>query len=237
MRRSTKKIGICLVMTITMMMGLVACGKNGDSDTNPTTEIATENTTENNAAEDAGSNDAPVENGNDTSVENGNDASVENGNDTQDVTEDTKESKYSTIYEWTTPDNTIKTYAFVSLDGTTSDNVVMYNGTHKVNFTITVPYDVGAKAGERDDHIGLSNKDNTIAVKYYWDVTPTDTASVVESDDADYDKMITNNQFRYYFPNDYDENLIMQWYHDIEIVDDAKAQEIIDTIIDENSNQ
>ena len=47
MRRSTKKIGICLVMTITMMMGLVACGKNGDSDTNPTTEIATENTTEN----------------------------------------------------------------------------------------------------------------------------------------------------------------------------------------------
>ena len=232
MRRSTKKIGICLVMTITMMMGLVACGKNGDSDTNPTTEIATENTTENtttenntaenNTAEDAGSNDA----------------SVENGKDTQDVTEDTKESKYSTIHEWTTPDNTIKTYAFVSLDGTTSDNVVMYNnGTHKVNFTITVPYNVGAKAGEYDDHITLANKDNTMAIKYYWDVTPTDTASVVESDDADYDKMITNNQFRYYFPNDYDENLIMQWYHDIEIVDDAKAQEIIDTIIDENSNQ
>ena len=224
MRRSTKKIGICLVITITMMMGLVACGngKNGDSDTNQTTEIATENTTiESNTAEDAGSNDT----------------SVENGNDTQDVTEDTKESKYSTIYEWTTPDNTIKTYAFVSPDGTTSDNVVMYNGTHKVNFTITVPYNVGAKAGERDDHIGLSNKDNTIAVKYYWDVTPTETASVVESDDADYDKMITNNQFKYYFPNDYDENIIMQWYHDIEIIDDAKAQEIVDTIIDENSNQ
>ena len=224
MRRSTKKTGICLVITITMMMGLVACGngKNGDSDTNQTTEIATENTTiESNTAEDAGSNDT----------------SVENGNDTQDVTEDTKESKYSTIYEWTTPDNTIKTYAFVSPDGTTSDNVVMYNGTHKVNFTITVPYNVGAKAGERDDHIGLSNKDNTIAVKYYWDVTPTETASVVESDDADYDKMITNNQFKYYFPNDYDENIIMQWYHDIEIIDDAKAQEIVDTIIDENSNQ
>ena len=224
MRRSTKKTGICLVITITMMMGLVACGngKNGDSDTNQTTEIATENTTiESNTAEDAGSNDT----------------SVENGKDTQDVTEDTKESKYSTIYEWTTPDNTIKTYAFVSPDGTTSDNVVMYNGTHKVNFTITVPYNVGAKAGERDDHIGLSNKDNTIAVKYYWDVTPTETASVVESDDADYDKMITNNQFKYYFPNDYDENIIMQWYHDIEIIDDAKAQEIVDTIIDENSNQ
>ena len=62
MRRSTKKIGICLVMTITMMMGLVACGKNGDSDTNPTTEIATENTTENNTAEDAGSNDAGTRN-------------------------------------------------------------------------------------------------------------------------------------------------------------------------------
>ena len=217
MRNSTKKIGICLVMTITMMMGLVACGKNGDSDTTPTTEIATENTTESNTAEDAGSNDA----------------SVENGQDTQDVTEDTKESQYSTIYEWTSPDNTIKTYAFVSLDGTTSDNVVMYNGTHKVNFTVTVPYDIGAKAGERDDYIGLSNKDNTMAIKYYWDVTPTETASVVESDDADYDKMITNNQFKYYFPNDYDENIIMQWYHDIEIIDDAKAQEIVDSILNQ----
>ena len=217
MRNSTKKIGICLVMTITMMMGLVACGKNGDSDTTPTTEVATENTTESNTAEDAGSKDA----------------SVENGKDTQDVTEDTKESQYSTIYEWTSPDNTIKTYAFVSLDGTTSDNVVMYNGTHKVNFTVTVPYDIGAKAGERDDYIGLSNKDNTMAIKYYWDVTPTDTASVVESDDADYDKMITNNQFKYYFPNDYDENLIMQWYHDIEIIDDAKAQEIVDSILNQ----
>ena len=217
MRNSTKKIGICLVMTITMMMGLVACGKNGDSDTTPTTEIATENTTESNTAEDAGSNDA----------------SVENGKDTQDVTEDTKESQYSTIYEWTSPDNTIKTYAFVSLDGTTSDNVVMYNGTHKVNFTVTVPYDIGAKAGERDDYIGLSNKDNTMAIKYYWDVTPTETASVVESDDADYDKMITNNQFKYYFPNDYDENLIMQWYHDIEIIDDARAQEIVDSILNQ----
>ena len=217
MRNSTKKIGICLVMTITMMMGLVACGKNGDSDTIPTTEVATENTTESNTAEDAGSKDA----------------SVENGKDTQDVTEDTKESQYSTIYEWTSPDNTIKTYAFVSLDGTTSDNVVMYNGTHKVNFTVTVPYDIGAKAGERDDYIGLSNKDNTMAIKYYWDVTPTDTASVVESDDADYDKMITNNQFKYYFPNDYDENLIMQWYHDIEIIDDAKAQEIVDSILNQ----
>ena len=217
MRNSTKKIGICLVMTITMMMGLVACGKNGDSDTTPTTEVATENTTESNTAEDAGSNDA----------------SVENGQDTQDVTEDTKESQYSTIYEWTSPDNTIKTYAFVSLDGTTSDNVVMYNGTHKVNFTVTVPYDIGAKAGERDDYIGLSNKDNTMAIKYYWDVTPTDTASVVESDDADYDKMITNNQFKYYFPNDYDENIIMQWYHDIEIIDDAKAQEIVDSILNQ----
>ena len=217
MRNSTKKIGICLVMTITMMMGLVACGKNGDSDTTPTTEVATENTTESNTAEDAGSNDA----------------SVENGQDTQDVTEDTKESQYSTIYEWTSPDNTIKTYAFVSLDGTTSDNVVMYNGTHKVNFTVTVPYDIGAKAGERDDYIGLSNKDNTMAIKYYWDVTPTETASVVESDDADYDKMITNNQFKYYFPNDYDENIIMQWYHDIEIIDDAKAQEIVDSILNQ----
>ena len=222
MRNSTKKIGICLVMTITMMMGLVACGKNGDSDTTPTTEVATENTTENttiesNTAEDAGSNDA----------------SVENGQDAQDVTEDTKESKYSAGYEWISPDNTIKTYAFVLLDGTTSDNIVMYNGTHKVNFTVTVPYNVGAKAGEHDDHITLSNKDNTIAIKYYWDVTPTETASVVESDDTDYDKMITNDQFKYYFPNDYDENLIMQWYHDIEIIDDAKAQEIVDSILNQ----
>ena len=214
MKKMKKNNKLIVWMMMVMMMGLVACGKNGDSDTTPTT---TETTTE---AVETTTNE----------VVTGNDASVENG-------KDTKESKYSTIHEWTTPDNTIKTYAFVSPDGTTSDNVVMYNGTHKVNFTITVPYDVGARASEYDDHITLGNRDNTIAIKYYWDVTPTDTALVVESDDADYDKMITNNQFRYYFPNDYDENLIMQWYHDIEIVDDAKAQEIVDTIIDENSNQ
>ena len=217
MKKMKKNNKLIVWMMMVMMMGLVACGKNGDSNTNPTT---TETTTE------------VVETTTDEVVT-GNDASVENGQDTQDVTEDTKESQYSTIYEWTSVDNTIKTYAFVSLDGTTSDNVVMYNGTHKVNFTVTVPYDVGAKAGERDDYIGLSNKDNTMAIKYYWDVTPTDTASVVESDDADYDKMITNNQFKYYFPNDYDENLIMQWYHDIEIVDDAKAQEIVDSILNQ----
>lgn len=210
MRNSIKKIfGLCLAMT--MIFSLVACG---DSDTEKKNTKEVEVTTES-----AGSNDA---------IEDVTSSEVT----TEDVSKNDKgtiDYKYEVGREWTSPDKTIVTWAFESLDGTYSDCVITYNGTHKVNFVVTGPLDLAQKANEHDDLglINITNNDNTIAIQYFWDVEPTNIVET-ESDDSDYAKMITNGQFKYYYTDDKDAENIRQWFHDIEIIDDAEAQSRID---------
>ena len=209
MRNSIKKIfGFCLVAT--MMFSLVACG---DSDTEKKNTKEVEVTTES-----AGSNDA---------IEDVTSSEVT----TEDVSKNDKETidyKYERGAEWTSSNKTIVTWAFESLDGTYSDCITTYNGTHKINFAFSGPIDMAQRANEFDDHITIANSTNTIVVKYYWDVEPTDIVET-ESDDSDYVKMVTNGQFKYYYTDDKDAENIRQWFHDIEIIDDAETQSRIDT--------
>ena len=208
MKKNNKMI-FGIMMAVVMMLGLVACGKDGSSDTTPTT---TETTTE------------AVETTTDEVVTN-NDATEVT---TETTTEEVVEAKYKEYGYFDSPDGTMKIHHFVSIDGTTSYNIVEYNGTSKVNFAFTGPADMGTCASEIGDHITISTKANDIAIKYYWDTT-AGANEENDSDDSDYVRMLTNGQFKYYFTDYNDSNDIGMWFVEIQILEDGEVQNAIDT--------
>lgn len=212
MKKNNKMI-FGIMMAVVMMMGLVACGKDGSSDTTPTTTEATtvEVTTE------------AVETTTDEVVE-GNSANDTEAT-TEATTEEVVEAKYSKSTIGQDVTGSIKIYTYVA--NGQSDNIVVYSGKGKGNFKFSGVEDIGIKSNEFDDHITFTNDANTMALKYYWDVEPTNN-TLIESDDSDYAMMLTNGQFKYYYTDYNDESNVSQWFVDIQVIDDGEVQNIID---------
>lgn len=215
MKKNVKMMVVFMVVTV-MMFSLVACGTKSDSDTTvATTESVVDTTDENTTKED---------------IVNGND---KGDSDTEEVTTETTtetevEKKYRKAGVFENSDGSIKTYAYESLDGTYSDNIVVFDdGTHKVNFTIASSSDIGAIAGVKENRFFITNSSNTIAIKYFWDEEPGEIRDD-PSDDPDYVRCVSNGQFKYYYTDTDDLGTINQWFIEIEILDDATAQERID---------
>jgi len=210
MKKNNNKMIFGIMMAVIMMLGLVACGKDGSSDTTPTT---TETTTE------------AVETTTDEVVTN-NDATEVT---TETTTEEVVEAKYKEYGYFDSPDGTMKIHHFVSIDGTTSYNIVQYNGVKKANIAFTGPADMGFKAKEYADmgFIVITNEDNSIAFEYLWDATPGANEEN-DSDDSDYVRMLTNGQFKYYFTDYADSNDIGMWFVEIQMLEDDEVQNAID---------
>ena len=141
-----KKKILLFALTPSMMFAMVGCGKDNDSNSTPTTTEATvvETTTEDVTTTEEVNTETTTE----TEVE--------------------KKNRRAGVYE--NSDGSIKTYAYESLDGTYSDNIVVFDdGTHKVNFTIASSSDIGAIAGVEENFMGITNSENTFAIEYFWD--------------------------------------------------------------------
>ena len=214
MKKKNNKMIFGIMMALVMMLGLVACGKDGSSDTTPTTEVAT--TTE------------AVETTTEEVVE-GNSANNTEAT-TEATTEEVAEAKYKEYGYYDSPDGTMRIHHFVAIDGKTSYNIVQYNGTRKANIAFTGPADMGTKAKEYADNgfIVITNKDNSIAFEYLWDATPGANEEN-DSDDSDYVRMLTNGQFKYYFTDYNDSNDIGIWFVEIQMLEDDEVQNAIDT--------
>ena len=199
-----KKKILLFALTSSMMFAMVGCGKDNDSNSTPTTTEATvvETTTE--------------------------DVTTTEEVTTETTTETEVEKKYRRAGVYENSDGSIKTYAYESLDGTYSDNIVVFDdGTHKVNFTIASSSDIGAIAGVEENFMGITNSENTFAIEYFWDEEPGEIRDD-PSDDPDYARCVSNGQFKYYYTDTDDLGTINQWFIEIEILDDATAQSMID---------
>lgn len=214
MKKNVKMMVVFMVVTV-MMFSLVACGTKSDSDTTVATTESVVDTTNENTKED-------IVDGNDKG-----DSGTEEVT-TETTTETEVEKKYRKAGVFENSDGSIKTYAYESLDGTYSDNIVVFDdGTHKVNFAIAGPSDIGAIAGVKENRFFITNSSNTIAIKYFWDEEPGEIRDD-PSDDPDYARCVSNGQFKYYYTDTDDLGTINQWFIEIEILDDATAQERID---------
>lgn len=118
---------------------------------------------------------------------------------------------------------------FIHLDDKTmSDCVVLFSVDGTSNYTNAFywegPSEIGASAKVYDEDIALFNKENTSIIVYNWNATPSETI-IGESDDSDYDLMISNGQFTFYFPSDYDQEKAQEVFDSFKVltVDEANA--------------
>ena len=201
-----KKITLVLIATMTMTM-LTACGNTNDKNTTPTIEASSE------VAE-----------------------SKEESESVEVSSEPTSESKveestfvYSERVMAVFPKYNGQTYQFIRLnDEETNDCVTLFSTNGTTNCTNAFywvgPITMNFDACVFDDNTTLFNKENTSIIEYYWDATPIE-ATLGESDDADYDLMISNGQFKFHFPSDYDQEKAWETFNSFKVltVDEANA--------------
>lgn len=127
-----------------------------------------------------------------------------------DETPEPAEVKYSNkTHAWTFPNGDGETRQFVHIDDEAkSDCITQFSIDGTSNYSHAFywegPTEIGSGAVVYDEDIALFNKENTSIIVYNWNATPSETI-IGESDDSDYDLMISNGQFTFYFPSDYDQ--------------------------------
>ena len=209
MRTIRRFFGI-LVAMLMVVMCVGGCGGTNDTTTTPTTIEAT---TTQATTEEVTTQEVTEE--------------VTTEEETEEAVEQDEDwFEYTESWTWTSLDETIVSYSYVTPSGE-SKNIVTYNGVSEVNFLLDGPSDICVKAGEYADYgfMGVANEENSMAVEYLWDGVAGDT-QIVDSDDPDYDLMITNGQFKYYYPNNFDETTIRRYFDSIRIISDDEVIDI-----------
>lgn len=206
-----KKITTLVLITTMTMTMLAACGNTKDTNTNtPTPTIEA-------SSEVAESKEESVAESTNESVE----TSESKGEESTFV--------YSERVMAVFPKFDGQTYQFIRLnDEETNDCVTLFSTNGTTNCTNAFywvgPITMNFDACVYDDNTTLFNKENTSIIEYYWDTTPSE-ATLGESDDADYDLMISNGQFKFHFPSDYDQEKAWETFNSFKVltIDEASA--------------
>ena len=118
---------------------------------------------------------------------------------------------------------------FIHLDDKTmSDCVVLFSVDGTSNYTNAFywegPSEIGTKGNVLDGFVVLINQEDTLVVLYSWNTTPTETIYGVSDEDG-YDLMISNGQFKFYYPNSFDQEKAQEIFDSFKVltIDEANA--------------
>lgn len=104
------------------------------------------------------------------------------------------------------------------------------NGTFKYALYWEGPVGIGKGFGTFPEFYSIHNEENNSIIEFYPNGELVE-AQLLESDDSDYDLMISNGQFKYFFTSDYDQDIAWKEFNSIRLLDKEEACELVDTMV------